>query len=231
MYSNEKRADDRRSTQCTNAMVTIATSRERSSSLIRQLHVAGGDFIVASGEVTFLGEDGLPRGRGHYMVVISQHDKEQLLTDLRLAFNWRQPRDSATVNAIDSTAAPPAANLPTESRGIRQEAERITQRTKPNPRHSKRVRCLPTSRRCRREHLPGCGRHLRELRNRGGSRRVSVTRGTVRGNVAILDGVLLSAGQWAFRFANRLLHGRLWEIRGPVAFRCSIQSCTVGAAL
>ncbi len=33
---------------------------------------------------------------------------------------------------------------------------------------------------------------VRELRNRGGSRRISVTRGTVRGNVAILDGVLLS---------------------------------------
>ena len=31
--------------------------------------LAGDNFIVASGDVLFLGEDGLPRGKGHYMIV------------------------------------------------------------------------------------------------------------------------------------------------------------------
>ncbi len=154
--------------------------------------LAGDNFIVASGDVLFLGEDGLPRGKGHYMIVISQHDKEQLLTDLRLAFNWRQPRDSATVNAIDPNAVPPIVNCHAE---IAAPAKKLAELLSVQSQTQDTANAFVAS-----PHLvdvdgnifQGVDGVVRELRNRGGSRCVSVTRGTVRGNVAILDGVLLS---------------------------------------
>ncbi len=126
------------------------------------------------------------------MIVISQHDKEQLLTDLRLAFNWRQPRDSATVNAIDTNAVSPAVNLHAEIAAPAKKLEELLSVQSQTLDTANAFVAFPHLVDVDGNIFQGVDGVVRELRNRGGSRRVSVTRGTVRGNVAILDGVLVS---------------------------------------